>query len=74
VREDAATKGRRLLTEARLTVEHIDARTIMASCRGDSGAIYHVRYNGAAWACSCPAFGRCSHLIALQLVTVRGSA
>jgi uncharacterized Zn finger protein len=74
VRESAHVKGRRLLAEGRLNVEHVDAHSITATCRGDSGAVYHLRHNGTAWACSCPAFGLCSHLTALQLVTVRGSA
>jgi uncharacterized Zn finger protein len=74
MRENFASKGRRLLTEGRLNVEHVDARTIRATCRGDSDATYHLRYNGTGWACSCPALSRCSHICALQLVTVRERA
>jgi hypothetical protein len=72
-RENAEAKGRRYLAEGRLLVEHVDARTIRASCRG-GGTTYALGHDGAAWYCDCPALGRSSHLVALQLVTVRVEA
>lgn len=72
-REDAAAKGRRLLTEGRLTVERLDAGgLIVARCRGDSGAVYSLGFDPIKrqWRCTCPARTNCSHLRALQLVTV----
>ena len=74
-RENASVKGRRLLTEGRLIVERVDGDRIVASCRGDSGAVYALGYDPARqeWRCTCPARGYCSHLVALQLVTVRGA-
>jgi uncharacterized Zn finger protein len=78
VRENAAAKGRRLLTEGRLRVLSIDASTATAEVRGDSGAVYRVaREHSGRWSCSCQALGRCSHLVALMLVVAfepRGSA
>lgn len=68
-RESAETKGRRLLVEGRVVVEAVDSRRIVASVRG-SGAIHQVSYEPGGWSCSCPAPGRCSHLVALQLVCV----
>jgi hypothetical protein len=35
------------------------------------GAVYELGHNGADWWCSCLALGRCTHLVALQLVAVR---
>lgn len=72
-RENAETKSRRYLVEGRLLVEHVDERTIRATCRG-GGTTYALGHDGAAWYCRCPALGRCSHLIGLQLVTVRVEA
>ena len=72
-REDAATKGRRMLSEGRLTVERLSSNgLIVARCRGDSGAVYALGFDPdkGEWRCVCPAKGRCSHLVALQLVTV----
>jgi uncharacterized Zn finger protein len=67
------TKGRRLLTEGRLIVTEVGDRGVIAECRGDSGAVYTLgfRTDEARWGCTCPARGKCAHLVALQLVTVR---
>lgn len=67
-RESAATKARRYLAEGRLIVRRLDENTAQAECRGD-GAIYRLGFDKGAWLCSCEAKGRCSHLIALGLVT-----
>jgi uncharacterized Zn finger protein len=74
-RESAAVKGRRYLTEGRLTVNLVDGDRIAASCRGDSYETYALGYDleRQMWHCSCPARTRCSHLTALMLVTVRRS-
>jgi hypothetical protein len=71
MRENAAAKSRRLLTEGRLRVlaVELDGWRCRAEVRGDSGAIYDVgRDPGAGWFCSCPAVRPCSHDFALQLV------
>jgi hypothetical protein len=73
MRENAEAKGRRYATEARLLIDHVDGRTIRARCRGN-GAIYELGYDGERWYCDCKALGRCSHLVALQLVTVPARA
>jgi hypothetical protein len=73
-RENAFAKGRRLLTEGRLIVRAAGPQGIRALCRGDSGEWYHAFFERDGWRCDCPALGRCSHLIALQLVTVRPGA
>ena len=70
-REDAATKGRRLLTEGRLRIVTASDRHIVAHCIGDSGERYVLTCDPRSWTCSCPALGRCSHLVALMLVTLR---
>jgi uncharacterized Zn finger protein len=73
MRENADAKGRRYLTEGRLVLEHVDGRMVRARCRGQ-GAVYTVTFDGEAWECSCPAPGRCAHLIAAWLVTAPGEA
>ncbi len=66
-RENAATKARRYVSEGRLVVDLVANGEVRARCRGD-GAIYRLGYRNGRWACSCPALGRCSHLVALGLV------
>ena len=70
-REDAATKGRRYVSEGRLIVECVEGDYIAATCRG-GGEVYacgHTPVRG--WWCECPARTTCSHVHALQLVTAR---
>jgi uncharacterized Zn finger protein len=76
MRENYAAKARRYLVEGRLTVRRADPLTITATCRGDSAEIYRVGYADGVWYCHCPAIGRCAHMAALMLVSVRptGSA
>ncbi|MBA2742497.1 MAG: hypothetical protein H0U46_10850 [Actinobacteria bacterium] len=67
-------KGRRLLTEGRLRVTHVTPvqRLIVAECKGDTGEIYALGFDPVKreWRCTCKELkGRCSHLVALQLVT-----
>lgn len=67
-------KGRRLLTEGRLTVVRVAGAVVVAKCKGDSGEMYDLGYDprgNGQWRCTCVARGRCSHLVALQLVTVK---
>jgi hypothetical protein len=70
MRENAATKARRLLAEGRLIVTRVDGRDVSAIVRGDSAGIYSVTHRSGSWACDCPTLGRCSHVQALMLVTV----
>lgn len=72
-RGNVEDKGRALLTEGRLRVTKVGSGDglIVAECRGDSAVIYHLGYDPtkAEWRCTCEARSRCSHLVALQLVT-----
>lgn len=69
-RENAEARGRRLVGEGRLTVEYVGENVVRAICRG-SGEVHDVTWSdGGGWRCSCPARGRCSHVVALQLVVV----
>jgi uncharacterized Zn finger protein len=75
-RRSAAEKGRALLIEGRLVVRRVDQHTglIVAQCRGDSGEMYDLGYDptNQQWRCTCREMkGKCSHLVALQLVTIR---
>lgn len=71
-RENAATKGRRLLTEGRLRVLQVDEDdgTFSAEVRGDSARVYSVSFDVDGWGCTCPTRGLCSHIRACQLVVV----
>jgi hypothetical protein len=72
MRESIAAKSVQYLGEARLTIEHVDAGAVRASCRGD-GAVYAIAWSrDVGWSCSCPARRDCAHLRAVRLVTVRG--
>jgi hypothetical protein len=68
MREDARTKARRCLCGGRLTVLRCDDWLVEATCKSDSGHVYVLGYTRDGWGCECPAT-RCSHLVALQLVT-----
>lgn len=75
-----ADKAVAIVTEKRLTLEVVGdpqrPGLILASCRG-SDAVYQLGYDPkrSRWGCTCEAsakFGRtCSHLLALQMVTVK---
>jgi uncharacterized Zn finger protein len=70
VRESADVKGRRYLTEGRVIVRRMAGEIVLADVRGDTGVVHKVTHRpGKGWRCSCAARGRCSHLVALQLVT-----
>jgi hypothetical protein len=70
-REDARTRGRRLVAEGRLIVSHVDPRSIAAVVRGDSGRIWRCGFDRArGWWCHCPALTKCAHIHCLQLVTL----
>jgi hypothetical protein len=63
-------KARRYVSEGRLIVRQLDEEggTAGADCRGD-GQIHSLGYDDRGWWCSCAAKGRCSHLLALGLVS-----
>ncbi len=72
-------KAVRILSERRLTLDVVadPARPgyIEATCRG-SDEVYRLGHvEGRGWACTCEANAKfhrvCSHLLALQMVTVK---
>lgn len=70
MREDAATKARRLLSEGRVTIGLLSDDEIRAEVRGDSARTYAVIWSPGGWSCPCDALSRCSHVRAVQLVTL----
>ena len=64
----AREKADRLLAEGRVVVTDVTKRHVDALVRGDSG-VYRVVYGSGSWSCSCPAWGGCSHVMAVQSVT-----
>jgi uncharacterized Zn finger protein len=71
MRENADAKGRRYVSEGRLTVEEVGPDLVRATCKG-SGRVHDCGWSRSlGWSCSCPSIGRCSHLVALMLVVVR---
>lgn len=79
-RQDARSKGLRLLIEGRLDIRRREtdgdkAGLIVAACRGDSGEVYALGYDPVRkqWRCTCREMkGNCSHLAALKTVTTIG--
>jgi len=72
VRENAAVKAHRYLTEGRVVLLTVTTDTVAGVVRGDA-ALHRVDYGvRRGWRCSCPAVGRCSHLLAVGLVTAVG--
>lgn len=71
MRENAATKARRLLTEGRVTITRVDGAEINALVKGDSAGMYLVQHRPGWWTCPCDAISTlCSHVQAVMLVTV----
>ena len=71
-RENAEAKARRYLAEGRLTVTLATPRRVEARCRGSLGEEYRLDFTPGTVHCDCPARGgKCCHLLALGLVTVR---
>ena len=64
-------KATRLLIEHRLQIVLATDKAIAARVRGDSGIwdVYWSKFEG--WTCSCPCWGRCSHIQAAVDVTMR---
>jgi uncharacterized Zn finger protein len=69
-REDTQSKARRLVSEGRVTIRRIGDDLIVAHVRGDTAQVYAVRWDPDGWSCPCPVLGRCSHVRAVQLVTL----
>jgi uncharacterized Zn finger protein len=67
-RETDESKGRRYVQDGRLVVLRAARDQVDAICRG-SGEFHRISYRRGDWACSCPARGVCSHLVAVQLCT-----
>jgi uncharacterized Zn finger protein len=64
-------KGRRLLTEGRVRMVDVRPHRVVADVRGGSAKVYRVCFaEGLGWTCSCPTIGRCSHIVATQLVVI----
>lgn len=71
MREAVEMKGRRYLTEGRLTITYVRHGSARAICRGKD-AVYTIALDGDQWSCSCPARRRCSHIMAAQRVIFSG--
>lgn len=68
MRENAATKARRYLTEGRLIVTYVNRDRVRAVCRGD-GAVHRLGFEHGTWTCTCEVrTDACSHLRALRHV------
>ena len=70
MREDAASKARRLLAEGRVTMRVITTDEIVAEVRGDSARTHSTGWDPGGWYCDCDARSRCSHVRAVQLVVL----
>jgi uncharacterized Zn finger protein len=76
-RETVAAKATRYLAEGRVTIFHVAGDHVAAEVAGDTGTWRCGRNpkRPGGWWCACPAKpGRCAHVAALKLVTVRRCA
>jgi hypothetical protein len=74
-RESADAKAARLLASGALRVTWVDDERVDATCQG-TDTTWALGYRRGGWFCGCPAHAhgaRCSHIDALQRVTVRPS-
>jgi uncharacterized Zn finger protein len=67
-RESVTDKAHRYLLEGRVVVSLAAPGVVSATVRGDA-EIHRVTYERGGWNCTCPARGRCAHLLAVGLVT-----
>ena len=71
MRENSQVKAARLCASGRVAIRSITDDMITATVRGDSGRVYEVVLDPAGWHCPCDAASiRCSHVQAVQLVTL----
>jgi uncharacterized Zn finger protein len=68
-RENSETKGRRYLIEGRVVIRVARPGFVDAVIRG-SDRFYEAHLRNGFWTCNCFAKTKCSHLVAVQLVTV----
>jgi hypothetical protein len=69
-RETVDQKANRLLTAGRVQVRWVTSGHALVVVKGDSGT-WRVIYRRGRWRCPCPAWVRCSHLAAAELVVGR---
>lgn len=69
-RENAQSKGRRYLIEGRVLIRIVQPGHVNAVVRGTE-RFHEVQLRDGSWNCSCFAKTTCSHLVAVQLVTMR---
>ena len=67
--ETIEAKADRLLTSRCVYLRIVMPAHAVASVRGDSG-VHGVDWTHGKWSCSCPARKTCSHVLAVQAVTV----
>jgi uncharacterized Zn finger protein len=67
--ETLAEKAARLLAAGNVHLLEVASEVVAARVFGDSG-VYDVSLAGGRWSCTCPARAECSHLDAVQRVTV----
>lgn len=70
-RENMRAKALRLLLEGRVTVLSVSRNPgrVFAEVRGDRG-VYHCGFRHEDWWCHCDNLRTCSHILALQMVTL----
>jgi hypothetical protein len=69
-RETVEQKAARLLTSGRVEVRWVTPGHAVVVVQGDSGE-WRLVYQRGRWRCPCPAWVRCSHLAAVELVVAR---
>jgi hypothetical protein len=63
-------EGIKLIVSGRIFLRIVNAYEVVAAVRGDSGELYEAGFVRSRWRCSCPSVGPCSHLMAVQRVSL----
>lgn len=72
VREAVPDKARRYLGEGRVRLARVNHGDVCAFIDGGGPIPYVVTLRRDTWRCTCPAWGRCCHLVAVRLVAQQG--
>ena len=67
-RTDDDVRARRYLAGGRVKVISATSDAVQADVFGCAGS-YRVTWDAGGMTCTCPAAGRCGHLLALQLIS-----
>jgi hypothetical protein len=69
MRENSAEKARKWIRQGAVAIVRVDRGYVLGAVRDPAG-VRTVKMVAGFWSCTCEARGPCSHVKAVQLVTV----